>query len=109
MPNTTRFFRDALSIDQNLIAMLNPHPGDTLVLGGRQVTLSALLPAYNYVIAADQLTVAPQAATSITGVGENPSPAVTVLAGAINGLLSITCAGAPGKTGSSPRLRSVSE
>jgi hypothetical protein len=99
MPNTTRFFRDVLSIDQNLIAMLNPHPGDTLVLGGRQVSLSALLPAYNYVIAADQLTVAPQAAISITGVGENPSPVVTVLAGAINGLLAITCAGAPGKTG----------
>jgi hypothetical protein len=101
MPNTTRVFRDTLSIDQNLFNTLNPnlHPGDTLVLGGRQVSLVALLPAYNYVIAADQLTVAPQAVTSITGTGENPSPAVTVLAGAISGLLSITCAGAPGKTG----------
>jgi hypothetical protein len=103
MSNTIRFFRDTLTIDQNLISSLDPHPGDTLVLGGRQIGLSTLLSAYNYIIAADQLTVAPQAATSLTGVimegGENPSPAVSVLAGAINGLLSITCAGAPGKTG----------
>ena len=48
MPNVVRFFRDSMTIDQNLIAGVNPHPGDTLVFGARQVTVSTLLPAYDY-------------------------------------------------------------
>lgn len=100
MANTIRFFRDTLSVDPNLIAGLQAAGGDTLVLGARQVTLDVLQPDFNYVIAAEQLTVSAGAATTLRGVGGNPSPAVTVLARTIAGApLNITAAGLIGEHG----------
>ncbi len=99
MPNVIPFFRDALGIDQSLISSLSPRPGDTLVFAARQVTLFGLLSAYNYVIAADELNVTLGAATSLIGVEGNPTPAVTVLAIAIQGPLHILCAGLAGRDG----------
>jgi len=80
MAQTIRFFRDTLSVDPAAISALQASPGDTLVLTGRQVTLIALAPEYDFVIAADRLIVAPHAGTTLTGVAGNPSPSITVLA-----------------------------
>ncbi|MGJ5815318.1 hypothetical protein [Paludibaculum fermentans] len=100
MPNTIRFFRDTLTIDEGVPASLQAKPGDTLVLGARQVTLVTLRPDFNYVIAAEQLAVVPNAGTSLVGVAGNPSPAVTVLARVITGApLAITAAGLVGVDG----------
>lgn len=99
MANTVRYFRDSLTVDQNLIYGLSPQPGDTLVFGARQVILSALVSTYDYVIVADKLTVAPNAPTSLTGQDGNPSPDVTVLAGNIEGVLQLKCAGMNGEDG----------
>jgi prefoldin subunit 5 len=99
MAETIRFIRDSLTIDQNLISNLHARPGDTLVIAGRQVTLSTLLPAFDYVIAADQLILASTARISLTGVLGNPSPAVTILARNINRALAVTAAGMAGKNG----------
>lgn len=95
MANTVRYFRDVLAIDQNLIASLNARYGDTLVFGARQVTVLSLTPYYNYVFAADRITVAGGAISFTTAT---PS-AVTVLAANIDGPLSITCAGTRGAAG----------
>ena len=95
MSDTIRLFRDRLKIDQDLIAQLGAPPACTLVFGAREVELAALSPSYHYVIAADQLTVPPNAATSLTG----DAPRVTVLAAAISGALQITCAGLEGLDG----------
>lgn len=100
MAEIIRFFRDTLSVDQNVISALKARPGDTLVLAGRQVTLSTLAPEFNFVIAADRLIVAPQAGTKLTGVAGNPSPSVTVLARRIEGSpLAVTAAGMTGING----------
>ncbi len=94
MSQTVRFFRDTLSIDSSVSSLMQAQPGDTLVLAGRQVTLVGLLPDFDYVIAADQLIVAAGAATTLRGVGGNPTPSVTVLARSIEGApLAITAAG----------------
>ncbi|MGC4049817.1 MAG: hypothetical protein QM757_09925 [Paludibaculum sp.] len=100
MPQTIRFFRDTLTIDESVPASIHANPGDTLVLGGRQVNLITLRPDFNYVIAAEQLTVVPNAGTSLVGVVSNPSPSITVLARGINGApLAITSAGLVGEDG----------
>jgi hypothetical protein len=99
MAKTIRFFRDALSIDQGVISALHGNVGDTLVLAGRQVTLFTLAPEFNFVIAADQLIIAPQARTALTGVAGNPLPSITVLARNIDGPLAVTAAGMPGAAG----------
>lgn len=100
MPNTVRFFRDTLTLDQSLIDSLGATPGDTLVVAARDLTLSELGPHFNFVIAADQLTVAPGASTSLAGTPAVPSPAVTVLARSITGpKLFITSTGLPGEDG----------
>ena len=99
MSETIRFIRDKVSIDQNLISSLKGHAGDTLVIAARQVTLSALLPQFDYVIAADELIVAPQAVTSLTGVIGNPSPAMSILARSIKGTLVVNAAGMVGLNG----------
>jgi hypothetical protein len=100
MPATIRFFRETLRVDQGLISALKANPGDTLLLAGREVTLLTLLPEFDFVIAADQLVVAPQAATVLTGVPANPSPSVTVLARSIEGSpLAISAAGMTGANG----------
>lgn len=58
MPKTIRHFQDELTIDPALPGRLGAaEGGDTLVLGGRLITLAALTPSFNYVIAADRLTV----------------------------------------------------
>ena len=99
MPKTIRFFRDSVKVDDDLIfslaESLKASGGDTMVIGARQVTLSALAPHFHYVIAADELTVEPAARTSMTGA----SRMVTVLANSISGVLAITCAGGPGEPG----------
>jgi hypothetical protein len=99
VPETIRFTRDALNIDRNLISSLQARQGDTLVLAARQVTLSTLVPEFDYVIAADQLLLTPQAGTNLTGVAGNPSPSVTILARSINGVLTVTAAGMVGDNG----------
>lgn len=100
MSKTIRFFRDTLSVDQSLISALQAAVGDTLVLGARQVTLQALQPEFNYVLAAEGLTVAAGAATMLRGVGGNASPEVTVLARTITGApLNLTAAGLIGEHG----------
>jgi hypothetical protein len=99
MPDTIRFFQNTLNIDENLFRMLNPHGGSTLMLAGRHVVLSTLLPDWNYVIVAEELIIPENAATSLTGSAANPSPSVTVLAKAIRGPLAITSAGMPGVNG----------
>jgi hypothetical protein len=99
MPNTIRFFRDSLTIDQDLIATLGAQPADTIVFGARQVNLSALSPLFDYVIAADEVTVQPAAGTALKGENANASPDVTVLAATITGALQITCSGGDGEDG----------
>ena len=99
MSETIRFVRDTFTIDQSVISALNARAGDTLVLAGRQVTLFTLVPEFSFVIVADQLIVAPQARTALTGVVGNPSPSVTVLARNIDGPLAVTTAGMVGIDG----------
>jgi len=97
MPNTIRYFRDALTIDQTLISTLNAFGGDTLVLGARELALVSLSPNFNYIIAADHLTAS--AAIVLAGQDGNPSLSVTVLESRIDGALNLTCAGMPGEKG----------
>jgi hypothetical protein len=99
MSRTIHFVRDTFNIDQSVISALNAQAGDILVLAGRQVTLFTLVPEFDFVIAADQLIVAPQARTALTGVAGNPSPSVTVLARNIAGALAVTAAGMVGING----------
>src|SRR4029450_544659 len=95
MSDTVRFFRDRLKIDFDLITRLAVPGTGTLVFGAREVELVALLPSYEYLIAADRLTVPPQAGTSLVG----DALKVTVLALDIAGALQITCAGSDGPDG----------
>jgi hypothetical protein len=95
MPKTVRFFRDTLTLDERLIDSIAAAPGDTVVIAARELTLSAFAPLFHYVLAADRLTVAPGARTSLIG----PSLAVTVLAQTIAGQLFITSAGFDGSAG----------
>jgi hypothetical protein len=90
--------RDTLTLDESTIMALNAAGGDTSVVAVRDLTLSALLASsFNYIIAADTMTVVPGARTSMTG---GPGPAVTILARTIGGApLSITSAGSPGEDG----------
>lgn len=100
MPETIRLFRDTLNIDQSLILSLQAHPGDTLVLAARQITLFTLLPEFDFVIAADQLMVAPNARTALTGVPANASPSVTIFARNLAGAkLTVSAAGMAGSNG----------
>ena len=94
MANTIRFFRDSLTIDDSLISRVGANTWDTIVFCARHVVLSGLLPNHDYVIAAEELTVVPSAATSLLG-----SPSVTVMAVHVNGPLQVTSAGVPGEDG----------
>ena len=54
---TIHFFRDSLTLDDTLFerlakAGIETHPGDTLVLGAANCTLTSLSPAFSYVILA---------------------------------------------------------
>jgi hypothetical protein len=95
MANTVRFVRDSLTIDHGLISSVSSNISGTIVFCARHVVLAGLSPSHDYVIAADELTVVPNAATSLEG-----SPSVTVMALSINGPLQITSAGIPGDPGS---------
>jgi hypothetical protein len=82
---TVRFFRDSLTLDNNLVALLasaklTVRPGDTLVLGTRLCTIGALSGDFNYVIGADELTLAAPSPLQVVGTGSNRSPVVTILA-----------------------------
>ena len=95
MPKTIPFFRDTLGVDQGLPGLLQAGGGDTLVLGARLVTLSGLVPGFNYVIVADELTVAAGAALTVRG-----GPAISVFAREVLGApLAITSAGSDGANG----------
>jgi hypothetical protein len=112
-----RLFNEALSFDNNLAANLRallasealPHtppqtfnPGDTLVLGRRTCSISALPGDYNYVIVADKLTLTPPPGTSslvVNGTAGNPSPSVTVLAVEIEGAFKLVSSATPGAQG----------
>lgn len=94
MARTVRYFRDALIIDRNLISNLKASPGDTIVFGAREVTLASLASGFDYVIAAERMSVAPNAATAIGG-----NTFTTVLAASIDGALNITSMGEEGMYG----------
>lgn len=97
MPTTIRYFQDELTIDAGLPATLQATGGDTLVVAGRLVTLTALVSGFNYVIAAEELTVADSAALSVFGA---TGPSIGVFAREILGApLAITSAGGDGPAG----------
>src|SRR4029450_5294994 len=100
MSDTVRFFRDRLKIDPDLITRLAVPGTGTLVFGAREVELAGLLPSDEDLIAADRLTVPPQAGTSLVG----DALKVTVLALDIAGAVQIPWAGSagPGGAGGGP-------
>src|SRR5688572_13037157 len=65
MASTFHYFRDTLQINLSTIRALNAPGGATIVFGARSITLSELVSGYSYVIATDELTVAPGAAATI--------------------------------------------
>src|ERR1700730_7429003 len=101
-----RFFRDSLILDNNLPALLASakltiQPGDTIVLGARLCTISALPGDFNYVIGADKLSLALPSPLNVSGTAGNRSPNVTILAVEIDGPFSLACRGMDGAPGSS--------
>jgi hypothetical protein len=103
---TLSFFQESLAINNNVVDLfahatppLTVHPGDTLVLGARQCSITALPGDYHYVIAADKLTLAGIAPLTVKGTPANPSPSVTVLAIEIVGPFGLLSSPLPGATG----------
>lgn len=98
MPTTIRHFQDELTIDAALASHLGAtQGGDTLVLGGRLVTLAGLSSGFNYVIAADRLTVPAGATFDLVGVN---GPGIGIFARELRGApLMITSAGGDGAPG----------
>ena len=99
---TIHFFRDSLTLDDTLFerlakAGIETHPGDTLVLGAANCTLTSLSPAFSYVILADTLTTGPSP-IALSAPGD-PAPAVSVFANSIVGALDITVTGVAGPDG----------
>jgi enamine deaminase RidA (YjgF/YER057c/UK114 family) len=99
---TVRFFRDSLAVDDTRLERLDkagvePHPGDTLVLGAASCTLTSLSPAFSYVILAETLTMG-LSPIAVSPPGD-PAPAVSVLANSIVGRLDITVTGVNGAEG----------
>ncbi|HEU4688201.1 MAG TPA: hypothetical protein VFS23_07580 [Vicinamibacterales bacterium] len=92
--NPIRFIRDSLVIDEALISRVGENTGARIVFCAREVALAGLSPSHDVLIAADELKVEANAATSLVG-----SPSVTVLAARIDGALQITSAGVPGEAG----------
>lgn len=100
---------DPLCLDGALISILNgaglqPNPGDTIVLGAKDLTIQAsTLPGdYNYVLVAETFTMnqaGPSGSLALTGTALNHSPSMTVLADQIQGALKLSCIGQKGKTG----------
>jgi len=67
MASTIRHFQDELTVDAGLPARLGASGGQTLVIGARLMHLEALTFGFDYVLAADQLTVADDAVLAVTG------------------------------------------
>ena len=99
---TMRFFREILSLNDGLTAMLkgagfDPRHGDTLVFGARDCTILSLPSDYDYVIAADRLTLT---LGSIKLQDTVPRQCcITVLAGKIDGAFNIVSKGTNGDPG----------
>jgi hypothetical protein len=93
-------FRDSLTIDQNIAATagIQASPGDLLLLGARQCTLSGLSANFNYEIAADKLVVTAPSIV-LSGSPNNPSPEVTIAAVEINGALALQSQAMAGERG----------
>jgi hypothetical protein len=89
---TVRFFRDSLTLTNNLSALTNAgvtlQPGDMLVLGARLCTIMALPGDFNYVIGADKLMLGAEGVV-VSGTAGNRSPNVTLLAAEIDGLFNL--------------------
>ena len=103
-------FTESLVLNNNIIALFGiplpgkgqlptPRPGDTLVLGGHQCSITALPGDYNYVIAADTQTLTGISTLVVTGTAGNPSPNVTVLAVEIEGAFELESRALPGVPG----------
>src|SRR5882724_517456 len=98
MATTRTFFRDSLALGSNILDLLKtsnviPQEGDTLVLGARHCTISTLPADFNYVIAADKLSLSAGSSLTLTGTTNNTSPNVTILAVEIDGPFNLVCAG----------------
>jgi hypothetical protein len=99
MASTFHYFRDTLQINLNTIRALNAPGGATIVFGARAITLSELVSGYSYVIATDELTLAPRAAAAIENSDGTTPTSVTVLARKIDGALRASVAGVAGPDG----------
>jgi hypothetical protein len=99
MASTFHYFRDTLQINLNTIRALNAPGGATIVFGARAITLSELVSGYSYVIATDELTLAPGAAAAIENSDGTTPTSVTVLARKIDGALRASVAGVAGPDG----------
>src|SRR5215471_4129364 len=99
---TIQFFRETLSLNDGLATTLkdagfDPKYGDTLVLGARDCTILSLPSAFDYVIAADRLTLT---LGSIRLQDSLPRRCcITVLAGKIDGGFNIVSKGTNGDPG----------
>src|SRR6478609_812613 len=102
--STLNFFRDTLALDSNLVTLLSnakltPKPGDTIILGARNCTISDLPGDFNYVIAADKLSLKGATSLKIGGTANNQSPSITILAAEIDGAFNLAVSGLDGTPG----------
>ena len=101
---TLSFFRDILALDSDLVTLLSnaeltPKPGDTIMLGARNCTISTLPGDFNYVIAADKLSLKDATSLKIGGTSNNKSPSITILAVEIDGAFNLAVSGLDGTPG----------
>jgi hypothetical protein len=101
---TLSFFRDILALDSDLVTLLSnaeltPKPGDTIMLGARNCTISNLSGDFNYVIAADKLSLKDATSLKIGGTSNNKSPSITILAVEIDGAFNLAVSGLDGTPG----------
>jgi len=96
---TIPYIHDTTTVDQTLIAHLNPAPGDLVVICSRSLTIVSLLSDVNYLFAADLFTVQDNAPLIHNGTINNPNPSITILANIINGVISVTSSGMQGVSG----------
>jgi hypothetical protein len=101
---TLSFFRDTLALDSDLVTLLSkakltPKPGDTIMLGARNCTISTLSGDFNYVIAADKVSLKDATSLKIGGTSNNKSPNITILAVEIDGAFNLAASGLDGTPG----------
>jgi hypothetical protein len=97
-----QFFRETLTLDAHLTDPrqtegFRPQHGDTLVFGARECTIHSLPSDYDYVIAADRLTL-PSGSITL----QDPLHrlcGITVLAGVIDGPFNVMSKGTNGESG----------